>query len=64
MNRIDTYNRSINIAKEYAKEGRLLILAPESIDGVSTLIRKGNSLDSLYRLGMKDAEKLKGFINN
>ena len=60
--RINHYNESVALAKKYRDIGRLLILSPDNIDGVSTLSRRGNSLDKLYEMGYKDGEKLLNWL--
>ncbi|HCF97191.1 patatin family protein, partial [Bifidobacterium sp.] len=37
MNRYQTYNDEVALSKEYEKDGRVLILAPESMYGLNTL---------------------------
>ena len=62
MDRINTYNSSVELARKYEKIGRLLILSPDNIDGVSTLARRGNSLDRLYEMGYRDGEKILSWL--
>ena len=37
LNRYQTYNDEVALAKEYEQDGRVLILAPESLYGLNTL---------------------------
>lgn len=60
--RADKYNEEINKAKEYEKEGKVLILSPEDTCGMDTLTRDLESMDKMYNLGMRDAEKIKTFL--
>lgn len=61
-NRYLTYNKKVAKAKELEKEGKVLILAPDSIEGMSTLKRDPVAIEKLYEKGYKDAEQLHGFI--
>lgn len=56
------YNESLKRAKEYEKEGRLLILAPEDSCGVTTITKDIEALNKLYEMGRKDAEKINEFL--
>ena len=63
-NRYLTYNRQVAEAKELEKEGKVLIIAPDSIEGMSTLKRDPVAIEKLYQKGYRDAERLlPGFIN-
>ena len=61
-NRSRTYNQSLDLALMEEKRGRVLILAPDNIEGLNTLTRDRSKLEELYQKGLKDAEKLKEFI--
>ena len=50
------------MAKRYAKEGRLLIVAPDDTCGVGTLTRDKDALLKLYAKGYKDGEKVAQFL--
>lgn len=63
QNRSRVYNQSLDLALMEEKRGRVLILAPDSIKGLSTLTKDKSKLEVLYRKGLKDAEKLKKFIS-
>lgn len=62
MNRAQKYNEGVALAKRYAAEGKLLIVAPDNTCGVQTLCRKTTAMEQLYRKGYKDAEKITPFI--
>lgn len=53
---------SLALAKKMSDEGKVLIISPESIGNMSTLTRDREALDKLYKLGYKDAKKIKNFI--
>ena len=61
--RAETYNRSLAEAKALEAEGRLLILAPDAIDGLKTLSQDHKKLEALYRKGRRDAERIPDFLN-
>lgn len=60
--RAEHYNASVRRAKEYAKDGRLLILSPDDTCGISTLKRDQNAMRRLYDKGYRDAIKLEAFL--
>ena len=60
--RAETYNRSLGEAKALEAQGRLLILAPDTIEGLKTLSQDHGRLEALYRKGQADAERIPGFI--
>ena len=51
MNRYQTYNDEVALAKEYEKDGRVLILAPESMYGLNTPSKSFEGLERMYRAG-------------
>lgn len=64
LKRAEHYNQSVEKAKEYEKEGKLLIIAPDNTCGVDTLSRKVKSLCRLYEKGYGDAAVIKAFIGS
>ena len=60
--RAHTYNRQLQQAKKYEEEGRVLIIAPDTIEGMGTLTIDGEKQDLLYRKGMADAEAIREFV--
>ncbi len=61
--RAQKYNDSVALAKEYARQGKALIVAPEDTCGVDTLTRDKAALQRLYEKGYSDGQKIKEFIN-
>lgn len=61
--RAGRYNVGVAKAKEYAAEGKVLIVAPDDTCGVSTLTRKREPLDALYAKGFGDGIKIKDFMS-
>lgn len=61
-NRYLSYNKGVAKAKEYEKEGKLLILSPDSIEGMSTLKRDVDAMKKLYEKGYNDAQAIHKFI--
>ena len=61
--RAETYNRSLEEAKALEKEGKVLILAPDTIAGLKTLSQDHGKLEELYRKGIKDAERIPDFLS-
>lgn len=56
------YNRGVDLAKVYEQEGKVLIVAPDSISGMSTLTKDRESMDRLYRKGYHDAAAIPDFL--
>lgn len=56
------YNRALDELEELQKEGKALLIAPESIFGMSTLKMDMDAVERLYRTGYEDGEKVKAFI--
>lgn len=62
--RIDKFNASLELAIEYESEGRLMIVAPDDICGVSILGKDKANLDRLYAKGLADGDAVAEFIRN
>lgn len=62
--RAQHYNESIALAKEYAKQGKVLIIAPDDTCGVDTLKKDRMSLQNLYKKGYNDGKKIEYFLSN
>jgi predicted patatin/cPLA2 family phospholipase len=60
--RYEKYNSGVEFAKACEKEGRALIIAPDNIDGMSTLTKNRDILDRLYRKGYADAAAITAFL--
>ncbi|MBR6443889.1 MAG: patatin family protein [Firmicutes bacterium] len=56
------YNVSLDLAKQLEKEGKLLILAPDTIGKSKTLTRNMDNQIILYYKGLRDAEAIDDFI--
>lgn len=55
------YDRCMHEARLLEKQGKLLLIAPDTIHGMGTLTRDKESLDALYRRGLADAERISFF---
>lgn len=62
--RAGRYNESVAKAQEYAKQGRVLIIAPDDTCGINTLRRDKNALQKLYQKGYHDAQSISAFIKD
>lgn len=60
--RAQRYNESVELARQYADEGKLLIIAPDDTCGVHTLCRDAAAMKRLYGKGYADAEKITPFL--
>ena len=56
------YNEGVMLAREYAKQGKALIVAPDDTCGVSTLSRDPDNMRRLYEKGYADGQKIKRFF--
>lgn len=61
-NRAALYNRSLRELQELERQGRAIILAPDSIGKLGTLTKKHEPLRDLYRKGYQEGRKLEGWI--
>lgn len=52
------------LAKEYEKDGRVLILAPESMYGLNTLSKSFEGLERMYRAGYAAAAAIPAFLGS
>ena len=62
-NRYATYNKQLEIAKQYEKEGKLLIVAPSYADGLSTFTKNPEKLKQLYKEGHSSVSNIIKFLN-
>lgn len=60
---VDKYNDDVERLLQLEKEGKALILAPESIKGVRTLTKNVAAIESFYHEGYKAAKKIKEFLS-
>ena len=60
--RAQHYNEGVALAQEYAKQGKLIIIAPDDTCGVDTLHKDKESLKKLYEKGYDDGQKIKEFL--
>lgn len=60
--RAEHYNQSVELAKEYAAQGKVLIVAPDDTCGVDTLTKNKEALKQLYKKGYRDAQIISDFI--
>lgn len=56
--RAERYNQAVELAREYEREGRMLILSPDDISGVDTLRRNRPALQRLYQKGIRDGKQV------
>lgn len=62
MLRYKKYNDGVALAKEYAKQGKALIIAPDNCCGMKTLTKNKKCIDKMYHKGYTDARSLQGFL--
>ena len=62
LSRWQVYNDGVALAQRYASEGRVLIVAPDDVCGLSTLARSHEKLEQMYAKGYRDAEAIEAFM--
>ena len=62
--RAERYNASLDYAEELAKDGKVLIVAPDDTCGVNTLTRDKDNLVRLYQKGIEDGHEVFRFISS
>ena len=60
--RAERYNNGIALAKQYASQGKLCIIAPDDTCGVDTLTKDRQASYRLYEKGYADGEKVRAFL--
>jgi len=58
----EIYINSLKLAEEYEKEGKVLIVSPNNLDGMKTLTKDKEKMDNLYRKGYIDAKRIIDFL--
>ncbi len=61
--RAQRYNESVAMAQEYARQGKVLIIAPDDTCGVDTLKKNKESLRHLYDKGYSDGKKITDYLS-
>ena len=61
-NRHVTYNKSVRKLIEYADQGKAVILAPDSLNGMNMATKNQKILDEIYHKGFDDAQKILDLI--
>lgn len=62
--RAERYNQGVALAKKYAEEGKILIVAPDDTCGMDTLTRDPEAMKLFYEKGNRDAWKIRQFLNS
>lgn len=61
--RYKKYNDGVALAKEYAKQGKVLIVAPDDCLGVDTLTKDRENIRRLFEKGLEDGKKIAAFVS-
>ena len=61
-NRAELYNNQLDEATEFEKEGRIKIIAPDSIEGMHTLTKDKDAILKMYEKGKNDEKEILKFI--
>lgn len=56
------YNIGVELAKQYEKKGKLLIIALDDTCGMDTLTRDFDAMNQFYKKRFKNAEQIKDFL--
>ena len=62
LHRAETYNRQLRQALELEGEGKLLLVAPDDIGGMSTLTKDRKAILGMYRKGRRDGRAIAPFL--
>lgn len=62
MNRAGLYNLQLDLAEKYERQGKALIVAPESIGKMKTLTKDRSLIEELYAKGYKDALRILNYL--
>ena len=62
VHRAEIYNKELNLAKYYQREGKAIIVAPDTIKGMKSLKKDPNMIQKLYRKGVKEAASIANFL--
>ncbi len=60
-NRASVYNTELDLIKKYEKHGHVLIVAPQSIQGMKTLKKDRGAMEFMYQEGYHDAQAIAEF---
>ena len=60
--RAQQYNESVALAREYARQGKTLIVAPDDTCGIDTLRKNKAALNQLYKKGYIDGVKISNYL--
>lgn len=60
--RAERYNAGVDLAEEYEKQGRLLLIAPDDTCGMDTLTRDPEAMKRFYEKGFRDGGKIVKFL--
>jgi len=61
-NRAGLYNLQLDVAKKYEREGKAIIVAPDSIGEMKTLTKDRAAIENLYAKGLRDACAIEEFL--
>ncbi len=61
--RAQRYNEGVALAREYARQGKALIVAPDDTCGVDTLKKDKESLRRLYEKGYSDGKRIAEYLS-
>lgn len=61
--RAQRYNDGVALARKYARQGKVLMIAPDDSCGVDTLKKDKESLQRLYKKGYSDGKKITDYLS-
>lgn len=62
LERYRVYNEGVERALELQRQGRVLVIAPDDVCGLSTLTKDREKLQRMYDKGRRDAEVIGAFL--
>ena len=61
-NRAGLYNLQLDLAKKHERDGRVLIVAPDTIGDMKTLTKDRSLIEGLHAKGLRDASAIESFL--
>lgn len=61
--RYQKYNDGVALAKKYAEQGKVLIVAPDDCCGVDTLTKDKENINRLFEKGREDGRRIEAFLD-
>lgn len=64
LQRAENYNKGVELAKEYEKQGKAIIIAPDDTCGIDTLTHDMAAMKRFYEKGVRDGGAIASFMKS